>query len=399
MSKRRPNVFVLEVQNKAALPLIESAHAHWRRVYGGSWRKYCLGFYSRCVRRRVRYPSPIVDPDACLDFLLRYLSRGHVDVLLPTDDAMTDLVARHQDDIRRHTRLVLPPYEVFSVGRDKVLTLQAAARAGVAIPRTWYPHLRPLEEIAAEVEYPCLIKPGISAGARGIAPADGPEQLRQRFGEVERDFGRCFVQEYVPQTSGQYKVDAVIGRDGELLAGVVYNKLRYYPPTGGSSVFNQVVHRPDILASAVKLLREIGWFGFCDFDFITDPRDGVVKLMEINPRYPESFRATCVAGVDMTEIIYQLAHGRQPAPQLASKAGGYLRFLPGDTLWFLTSGDRFKHLGSWLSFFSPAVRYQVLSARDPGPFIGYLLENLRVMLDPRERATRFRLKEARRRRA
>ena len=395
MAPRRPNVFVLEVQNKAALPVIESAHAHGRRVIAGAPRRYCLGFYSRSVRERVIYPSPVDDPERCIAFLLRYLSRGHVDVLFPTDDAMTDLVARHQDAIRRHTRLVIPPYEVFSGGRDKILTLQAAERAGVPIPRTWYPHEQGLEAVAAEAEYPCLIKPAVSAGARGMTLVNAPEELTEKLPAVEQEFGRCFVQDFVPHTDVQYKVDAVMGEGGRLLAGVVYSKLRYYPPSGGSSVLYRIVRRPDVLDLAVSVMRELKWYGFCDFDFITDPRDGLVKLMEINPRYPESFRATCVAGVDMTEMIYQLACGLDVAPQLDYRAGGFLRFLPGDLLWFLTSRDRFQQLRSFLTSFTPSVRCQIVSRRDPGPLIGYLLENLLILASPAERATRFRLRQAR----
>ena len=395
MASRRPNVFILEVQNKAALPLIESSHAHGRRVIAGaSWRR-CLGFYSRSVRERVVYPSAADDPDRCIAFLLRYLSRGHVDVLFPTDDAMTDLVARHQDAIRRHTRLVIPPYDVFRGGRDKILTLQAAKRAGVPIPRTWYPHEQGLEPVAAEADYPCLIKPAVSAGARGMTPVNAPQELIEKLPAVERDFGRCFVQDFVPHTGVQYKVDAVMGEGGALLAGVVYSKLRYYPPTGGSSVLNQTVRRPDILDLAVRVMRELNWRGFCDFDFITDPRDGAVRLMEINPRYPESFRATCVAGVDMTEMIYQLACGGDPEPQLDYRPGGLLRFLPGDLLWFLTSRDRFRQLRSFLTFCSPSMQYQIVSRRDPGPIIGYVLENLLILARPAERAARFRIGQAR----
>lgn len=392
MQTDRPNILVLGAHNRAALPLIESAHAHGRRVIAGSPRRYCAGFYSRCVRERLRYPPADREPEACLEFLLRYVSRGHVDMLSPVGDSGTELVARHQDEFRRFTHLALPPYAVFQGGRDKIRTLQAAARAGVPIPRTWYPEEQPLETIAREASYPCLVKPAISAGARGMTVVGSAEDLAPTYEQVRNAFGRAFVQEFVPQTGMQCKADLVVGAGGRLLAGVVYNKLRYYPPTGGSSVLNETVHRPDVLDLAVRTVRELGWYGFSDFDFITDPRDGLVKLLEINPRFPESFRAVVAAGVDMAEIIYQMAHGREPEPQLQYRTGRYVRFLSGDILWFLTSRDRFKQLASWLDFFSPNVTYQIFSARDPGPLLGYLLENL--MLDRRAMSSRLRLGQA-----
>jgi hypothetical protein len=96
------------------------------------------------------------------------------------------------------------------------------------------------------------------------------------------------------------------------------------------------------------------------------------------------------AGLDMTELVYQLAHGADPAPQVACKEGRLVRFLPGDLLWFLTSPDRFKDLGSFLDFWSANVSYQLTSARDPGPIMGYMLENLAILFDREARQSRFR---------
>ncbi len=393
----KPSVLVLGAHGKAALPVIESSHAHGRHVIAAGPKRFCCCFYSRCVNERLIYPSAEFEPEACKEFLLRYVARRHVDTLFPVGDSATELIARHQDEFRRYTHLALPPYEIFRGGRDKILTLQAAARAGVAIPRTWYPLEQPLAEIAREAPYPCLVKPAISAGARGITVVRSPAELPGAFETITARFGRAFVQDFVPQTGMQYKADLVMGRDGKVLAGVAYEKLRYYPPGGGSSTCNRTARRPDIVDAAARVARELGWLGFCDFDFITDPRDGVVRLMEINPRFPECYRATVAAGLDMTELVYQLAHGADPAPQVACKEGRLVRFLPGDLLWFLTSPDRFKDLGSFLDFWSANVSYQLTSARDPGPIMGYMLENLAILFDREARQSRFRLKQALRR--
>ncbi len=69
-------------------------------------------------------------------------------------------------------------------------------------------------------------------------------------------------------------------------------------PTAGSSVLNFSADRPDILDHAHNMLVHMKWVGFCDFDFVDDPRDDVPKLMEINPRFPESFRMGLSVGID-----------------------------------------------------------------------------------------------------
>ena len=241
------------------------------------------------------------------------------------------------------------------------------------------------------MEYPVLIKPAIGVGARGITLCRAPDDLRNAFPKVQAAHGTSFIQEQVPQTGVQYKVDTIVDRNQDPLTAVAYAKLRYYPPTGGSSVLNRTEHRPDIINSALKVLKELTWFGFCDFDFITDPRDGVVKLMEINPRYPESYRATVAAGIDMTRIMYQLAKGETPSPQLEYREGRYVRFLFGDLMWFLTTAEnRWRTRPSFFDFFRSDTLYQLERATDWGPIMGYVLDNLTMLWDKEERQFKLR---------
>jgi len=391
--KEKEVVMVLEAETKAVVPIIESCAAAGLHVIAGSSKRYCCGFYCHGTRQRVIYPSPELKPDECIDEILGFLKRRRIDVLFPAGDLMTYLVAKRQDQFRRFTRMVLPPYEVFMHGRDKTLTLKAAARAGCPIPLTWYPQEQDLQQIAREASYPVLIKPAVGHGARGITFCRTADELISNYRRIETDYGQSFVQEYVPQTGMQYKVDVILDGSQNLLAGVVYAKLRYYPPTGGSSVLNKTEHRPDILESALKTLRQLKWVGFCDFDFITDPRDNVVKLMEINPRFPESYRATVAAGVDMTRILYRLAKGETVQPQLAYDKDRYVRFLFGDIMWFLTTrSNRWTARPSFFDFFRSDMMYQLVRANDFGPVMGYLLANLSLLWDKQAREFRLRFR-------
>ena len=390
---RKETILVLVAEAKGALPIIESCAAAGLHVVAASEHRFCSGFYSHGADERFIYPSPKSDPDECVKYLLDLVRKRSIAALFPAGDLMTWLIAKHQDAFRKYTAVVLPPYDVFVQGREKILTLKAATRAGCPIPDTWYPQEQDLRDIIQEVNYPVLIKPSLSQGARGITICRSGEEVLSQYPAVEERFGDCFIQEFVPQTGVQYKVDAIFNHAHELLAGVVSAKLRYYPPTGGSSVINRTECRPDIMDSAVNVLKELKWVGFCDFDFITDPRDNVVKLIEINPRYPESYRATVAAGVDMTKIMYQLAKGESPAPQLEYQSGKYLRFLFADIMWFLTAKqDRWRSRPNWFDFFRSDTIYQLMRAHDWGPIMGYILQNLSMLWDKDMREFRLRFK-------
>jgi len=386
------SVLVLEVHAKASLPILESCRAMGLYVVAGSHKKHCSGMYSKAVDEKIIYPDVESHPNECAAFLLDYMKENNIEVLIPVGDVMTDLIARYQNKFRKYTNLLLPDYDVFVQGRNKILTLKAAQKAGCPTPLTWYPDDESLEEIIEKIlQYPVLIKPAISAGARGITLCNNKSEIIENYGRIKDVYGPSFIQEYVPQTGTQYKIDAVVDNQQNLYAGVAYSKLRYYPPEGGSSILNKTEHRPDILAQAVNVMKELKWVGLCDFDFITDPRDGIIKLMEINPRFPESYRATVAAGVDMTKIIYQLAIGQIPEKQLDYKKNQYNRFLFGDIMWFLkTKGNHLKAKPNFFSFFRKDTYYQLIRKNDLGPIIGYLIENAEMLWSSKLRKQRLR---------
>jgi predicted ATP-grasp superfamily ATP-dependent carboligase len=386
-------VLVLEAHAKATVPIVESCKRMGLYVIAGSFKKYGCGLYSRSVDQKIMYPSPISEPDLCRDFLIEFLKNNQISVMFPAGGDMTHLIAANQELFRKYTKFLLPDIEVFEKGYGKIPTLKAAERAKCPIPKTWFPKEQAIEEIASVVNYPVLIKPDIGTGARGIRFCENAETLISEFSKIESQYGASFVQEFVPQTGIQYKVDAVMDDKQTLYAGVVYSKLRYYPVDGGSSVLNKTEYRPDILEQAVAVMKELKWVGLCDFDFITDPRDGVVKLMEINPRFPESYRTVEAGGVDMTKLIYQLALGQKPEPQLQYKENQYNRFLFGDIMWFLkTKENRFKVKPSFFKFFGKDMYYQLIRKNDLCPLWGYIRENLAMIYDKKLREQRLRLK-------
>jgi predicted ATP-grasp superfamily ATP-dependent carboligase len=392
MVEDKKKALVLSCAAKASLPIIESCVAMGLTVVGGSEKKHCCGLYSKHVQTKVICPSPEKQPEECLETILKHLRNNNISILFPVGDVMTDLIAKNQDLLRQHTNMILPEYDVFVQGRNKVLTLKAAALADCPIPLTWYPDDEGLDPVIERIaEYPVLIKPAISAGARGIVVCKDAQDIRRHYPAIQEAYGECFIQDFVPQQGIQYKVDAVMDPEQKLLAGVVYAKLRYYPPNGGSSVLNKTVHRPDILDAAVRVMQQLKWVGLCDFDFIEDSRDGVIKLMEINPRFPESFRATVAAGVDMTKIMCQLAIGQTPQKQLEYKADQYNRFLFGDLMWFLkTKENRFKVEPSFFRSWDKGMYYQLIRKNDLGPIWGYILENMEMVWSKKLRQERLR---------
>jgi D-aspartate ligase len=380
---------VLDAEGQSSLPVIESLARQGYCVTAGSYKPVNMGFFSRYPSRRVLYPSPKAFPEAFVQRLLGLLRERRYDFVFPIDDYSSELVSAYKTSFALFTRVPVVDFATFMKGRDKSLTLRCARDHGVPHPRTRYPDEEDIAQIARAVDYPVLIKPNISNGARGIALISRADELEPAYRKIKAQYGECHVQEYIPKGGLQYKADLFLGSDEQRKAGVVYSKLRYYPVNGGSSVVNRTVTHPEILAHATTMLRAMRWQGFADFDFITDPRDGVPKLMEINPRIPNCFRITQAAGIDFAAMIAQHAMGELPAAVDGYRTDVYLRHLPLDVLWFLESPERFRARPSFFRFFGNNVQDQIVSLRDPGPLVAFCLDNVMALFERKTRAARY----------
>jgi len=380
---------ILDTEMQCSLPVLEALRRAGFRVTAGSHKRINMGFFSHYPNSRVLYPSPLRAPVEFVSRILALAREHRYDFILPTDDVSSELLTAERERVERYSRLAVAPYETFMKARDKSKTIRIAMANQVPCPPTYFPDDENIDKIAERASYPVLVKANISSGARGISAVRQKNDLKKTYEEVKAAYGECHIQEYIPTGGLQYKADLFLDRDQELKAAIVYSKLRYYPINGGSSVVNRTVRQPRIIDDAYRLLKAMGWRGFADFDFITDPRDGVAKVMEINPRIPACFRITLAAGVDFSSMIAKFAMGKE-----VPKAGDYaldvyLRYFPLDVLWFIKSADRFRAEPSFFKFFGGNLSDQIISLRDPGPIVGFCLENFISLFDWQARKTRY----------
>jgi predicted ATP-grasp superfamily ATP-dependent carboligase len=384
-----PSCLILDADLQCSLPVIESLRHRSFHVTVGSHKRINMGFFSRYPNRRVTYPAPKDFPERFFDRILDLTKLNHYDFILPTDDISSEILVARKDILENYTRLPLVAYPTFMKARDKSQTIKIAIQSDVPCPHTFFPDEEDITAIAHKAPYPVLVKPNISTGARGISLVTRKEALETTYANVRAVYGECHIQEYVPAGGPQYKADLFLDANQELKGAIVYSKLRYFPIHGGSSVVNRTVRQPQIIEYAYRLLKAIGWRGFADFDFITDPRDGTPKVMEINPRIPACFRITLAAGIDFPYMIAQFAMGEEIPNTDGYELDVYLRHLPLDILWFLRSPDRFRATPSFFKFFGRNLYDQIISFTDPGPILGFCLENLLVLFERESRKTRY----------
>jgi len=388
---RARKVLLTNGEAKSTLAAVRSLSARGIEVHVAAATRIAIASWSRFSTRSHILPQSQKDPQAFVLALARLHETWGFDVVIPVADADIEALLTCCTEKTAHIKMALPSYAAFRQARDKSLTMKAAMRAGVPIPETYFPEDEPIEKIRDRAKYPLLIKPNISAGARGITMVPNRDMLCEKYYDVIKKWGPSHVQELIPDSvdGGQFKSDIVIGARGELLALFVCKKLRFFPVEGGSSTLIVGQHHAQIEQDVEKLTRSLEWYGFADYDFIVDPRDGIAKLMECNPRFPESLICNVFSGVDFPWLMFQLALGEKVDAQLYYRDGRYTRFLVGDIMWFIHSKDRWKASPSFFKFFGKDLKYYVEQFSDPGPTFCYLLESLRTLCSAKQLAYRF----------
>jgi predicted ATP-grasp superfamily ATP-dependent carboligase len=374
---------------QSCLPVLKALRLGGHHVTIAESDPLCVGFFSRYPHRRLRHRDPRIDPNGFLSDLKGHLSTGEYDVLIPILDVTAELVSQHKSELERFVRIPLVDYPIFMRARDKSQTMKIAQAHGIPVPKTYFPEETDIEKIAGMVDYPLLIKPNISVGARGIVKVKDTQELKALYPLVVARYGPCTVQEFIPQTDLQYKAQFFLDRQGEAKAWVVYSKIRHFPLEGGVSTLNCTVAREDIASLGMQLLRAMNWYSYADIDLITDPRDGQIKIMEVNPRITGSVKICFEAGVDFAKMLVALAMGWKVELVEGYRVGLYLRHPGLDLIWFCKAKNRFKADPNWFRLVGRNLRYDVWSLADPGPMVAYVLANLRDLFSVEARRYKY----------
>lgn len=373
-------VLLLAGHTIQALPVLESLKSSGHTVMVECETKDSYGYYSRYPDRKILKPSCGYDSPEYLDFVVRCIQENRIEVIIPLFDLSAEFVSRNREQLLRHTRLVMPPYEVFLEGYSKDRLMDLCRRHGFAHPKTMPVTMRNLAEAAAYTGFPALIKPDITTGGRGMTLVRSTAEIEAALPGIIGEYGSCTLQEFIPPGGRQFKAHHFRTAAGKLYGSAVVEKLRYYPESGGSSCCNRTIDAPELAKTTGEVLHALGWEGFADFDLIEDPRDGSIRIMEINPRFPASVKSAFKAGVDYATLYVNYCLGR-PLQEYICRSGVYLRYMAFDILWFLKSRNRFKAKPSWFRFFGRNVFYQDGGLMDPLPALFGSWSGIRKLMD------------------
>ncbi|HXX32888.1 MAG TPA: ATP-grasp domain-containing protein [Thermodesulfobacteriota bacterium] len=342
----------------------------------------CLNtsFFSRYCTRRLIYPSPQQSPNQFVEFILREIKKKQYDCLFPMEEGTLLSLAKYHSEISAYTYFLIPDLEKIEFVRDKGNLIRFAEAHGVPTPKTL--NALPPSSTSPSIPFPAVIKPRISSGSFGIVYVKKKEDLTSSYQNVHQRYPFPLIQEWVPDGAGTFGLSAVFDEASNVKAAFVHKKLRMYPIQGGPSTLAEGVEHPQIMALGLSLLKSLNWVGVGMVEFKIDPRDGIPKLMEVNPRFWGSLQLAIVSGVDFPLLILKMARKERFEPVLQYTVGKRFRWLLlGDILHFLNHPQRFGLRPSFFNFFDPNTSYDVFSKDDPFPLLGSIASFFTFLYD------------------
>lgn len=280
--------------------------------------EHCISRYSRFPKRYIQAPAPS-DHAAYAQFLIDLADRQDLRgwVIFPNSDETVYVLSRHKEALEQYYRVPTPSWQTIQHVYIKENTYRLAQAHGIPTPRTYYPkNVGELESL--DLDYPAVIKPSIrdhfysKTKIKALRVNTHAELLAtyHRVCDVI-DPSEVLVQELIPGGADSLYSFCPFFKDGRTIAYVMARRTRQHPMDfGHASTFVEIVDVPEMRTIGERFLSLIDYSGIGEVEFMRDPRDGVYKLLEVNPRFWGWHSLAIAAGIDLPYLWYRDAIGQ-----------------------------------------------------------------------------------------
>ncbi len=297
--------------------------------------------------------------------------------IIPCGDDGLEFVLNNRHALTEKFKVYETNDEVLAAMLDKAGTHALAKKAGVATPEVWTVKTREdILRVADTVKFPCGLKPRISHEfkkftEKKLIVADNTTELLAAFAQIEPFKVEMMVTELIPGGDRGYcSYYSYLDEKGEPLFHLTKKKLRQHPTGFGTGTFHVTDWNPEVAALGLKFFQSIGLRGFACVEFKRDPRDGNLKLIEVNHRLTEPNEMMLKAGFDFASLVYNRLTNR-PLPKLDTYRKGICLAKPWEDMLAFRELHQKGELGfsEWLSSRLHATCFLYFKWWDPAPFL------------------------------
>ena len=341
------------------------------------------GFYSRyCKGRRVcNVENDNVEKS--LEVLLEVGREiGQRSILIPTDDNAVLFVADHASALAE--QFLFPPMcpKLIREVSSKKGMYYLAKKHGVPTPEAAFPTSRlDVLDFISRAQFPVMLKAiygsllmKVSGQKMFIVHTEA--ELLEKYDALEDPANpNLMIQEYIPGGDDTvWMFDGYFNDQSDCLLAFTGKKIRQYPVSQGSTSLGICLQNETVRQTTVDFMKKIGYKGILDIGYRYDARDGLYKVLDINPRIGSTFRLFVAEnGMDVARALYLDLTGQQVVPGTAREGRKWVvedQDLVSCLQYHRQGNLTFKQ---WLNSFNGVEEAGFFATDDPAPCVTRLL--------------------------
>lgn len=236
--------------------------------------------------------------------------------LIANTDPLIELLEGIQGDLPANVSCTIPPRAAFDAVCDKATFSRLCTDHGLDVPAMERVSLAGTDPIApCQIPFPVVAKPAVSAGwydmllkgFKKVYYMTEQSQLDELWGGLRSAGfdGEILVQELIGgDDTYMDSLTIYIGQDGKArLLGAAQVLLEDHAPTMlGNPVAMVIREKDELWDKASRMLADVGYRGFANFDVKRDPKTGRELFLDCNPRIGRNSFYNLAAGVNPMQV-------------------------------------------------------------------------------------------------
>ena len=239
---------------------------------------------------------PEANHSAYIDRLIEIIKDHEVKVLMPASGFDIYPYSENRERLAEiGAYAVVSDRNTLEVCRDKTLTYQSLSSNGnfkVPFTTTNPDKVR---------SFPVIAKPQFGKGSRDVLKIDDESGLEY----ISSKFDSMIFQEFLPGT--EYTIDVLSDLDKKPLMAVPRIRIQ---TKAGISTKGKVIRDADIETNCMKIVEHLGIRGPCCIQ-MKESSEGIIKLIEVNPRLGGGTIFTALAGANFPAMILDMINGKE----------------------------------------------------------------------------------------
>ncbi len=375
---QQSSVFITYGWCRSSYAAVRSLGKRGIDVHVGDASPFAMSRYSHHCKSFTKLPDFFLEPDKYLESVCQALRRTRAKVLLPCHEDV-GIFSRNRHLLPDDVHVAVPNSETYDLAEDKYSFLKLAEESGCPYPNTFKVNSDAELKALQIDDFPVVIKTRTGNSAKGVRLAQDKKDLIEKFDDLVQTFNLPesrwpVIQEFLP---GEAVGVCFLYEHGQCKVSFAERYLRCKEPNRfGTSTLREVFENDDLIKHATGVMDKLQWHGVAHLDFVAD-KDGVFKLIEINPRLWGALSLSVVAGVDFPYYWYLSAIGKLNGPVsglVDRKAKS--RWLIGDCLAFFELIKRARFIDAIKIMKFEKCHHDDFSLKDPVPFMFEVIDYL-----------------------